>query len=50
MKKTSDNYLDYIFEIGENIQSTTDDDGTVTVDMENKGFTALQASLWVRNA
>jgi len=35
----SNNYLDYVYNIKEGLVWTVDDEGLVTVDMENKGFT-----------
>ena len=39
MKQKSENYLDYIYKIKDGVVWSSDDEGTVTVDMENKGFT-----------
>ena len=39
MKQQEENYLDYIYAIDEDLVWTVDDEGVVTVDMENKGFT-----------
>ncbi len=38
MKNKKENYLDYIYQIKDGLIRTTDEEGLVTVDMENKGF------------
>lgn len=37
--RSKDNFLDYVFERPEGLVFCCSDDGVVTVDMENKGFT-----------
>ena len=37
MKRT--NYLDYVFKVKEGLVWKVDDNGVITVEMENKGFT-----------
>ncbi len=39
MKRTSENYLDYIFKINDGLTWTIDESGEVIVEMENKGIT-----------
>ncbi|MCR5580723.1 MAG: PqqD family protein [Pseudobutyrivibrio sp.] len=39
MKRTSENYLDYIFKISDGLIWTLNESGEVVVEMENKGFT-----------
>ncbi|MCR4694771.1 MAG: PqqD family protein [Pseudobutyrivibrio sp.] len=39
MASKKDNFLEYVFKIKEDLHWSTGQDGQVTVDMENKGFT-----------
>ena len=39
MKNKNDNYLDYVFQIKENLPWSVNDQGQVICDMENTGFT-----------
>lgn len=38
MKRTSDNFLDYVYKISDGLVQSTNDKGQVVVDMPNKGF------------